>query len=383
MRAIAVGLVLLYHGYHEPFRGGFVGVDVFFVISGFLITGLLLSEQSTTGRISILRFYARRARRILPASALVVVVTIIFSYYLLGFIAGNAVADDAKWTAIFAANIHFGMLGTDYLGSQLPPSPLQHMWSLGVEEQFYLVWPAVFLLMVVLVRGVRHRSALATVLMVITAASFTWSIVQTSSNATWAYFSPFTRAWELALGALVAVLAPYLSRLTIKPVAEVIAAVGLLGIGLSAFMLTSATPYPGYAAALPVVGTAVLIGAGCANQTTVVGRVLSIRPMQWIGARSYSLYLWHWPVLIIAQEYVGHDLSVLQSTALLFGAVIATALTYALLENPVRRSRFLSKRTGLSLAVGAVLILGTIVFAQWQIASHYGSWNPLAQTSIV
>ena len=127
MRAVAVGLVVLYHGFHAPFTGGFVGVDVFFVISGFLITNLLLQEKARSGRISISRFYARRVRRILPAATLVVLVTVFAVYYWLGFIAGNQIADDAKWTAVFMANIHFGLLGTDYLGSQLRPSPLQHM----------------------------------------------------------------------------------------------------------------------------------------------------------------------------------------------------------------------------------------------------------------
>src|SRR5690349_16678617 len=198
LRAIAVGLVLAFHGYSEPFTGGFIGVDVFFVISGFLITSLLLRERLKKGRISILGFYARRVRRILPASALVVVCTVVATYHLLGFIAGNDVADDAKWTAAFAANIHFGLLGTNYLGSQLPPSPLQHMWSLGVEEQFYVVWPGLFLLLVVIVRGARHRNALAATLLLIVGLSLTWSVLETMSNATWAYFSPLTRAWELA-----------------------------------------------------------------------------------------------------------------------------------------------------------------------------------------
>src|ERR1700751_5309705 len=160
MRAVAVGLVVLYHGFHAPFTGGFVGVDVFFVISGFLITNLLLQEKTRNGRISISRFYARRVRRILPAATLVVLATVFAVYYWLGFIAGNQIADDAKWTAVFMANVHFGLLGTDYFGSQLLPSPLEHMWSLGVEEQFYLVWPGLFLGLVLLVRGERHRNAL-------------------------------------------------------------------------------------------------------------------------------------------------------------------------------------------------------------------------------
>ena len=184
MRAVAVGLVVLYHGFHAPFTGGFVGVDVFFVISGFLITDLLLQEEARNGRISISRFYARRVRRILPAATLVVLATVFAVYYWLGFIAGNQIADDAKWTAVFSANIHFGLLGIDYLGSQLPPSPLEHMWSLGVEEQFYLVWPGLVLGLVFLVRGERHRNALAVTLLGIIGASLGWSVIQTRSNAT-------------------------------------------------------------------------------------------------------------------------------------------------------------------------------------------------------
>ena len=214
MRAVAVGLVVLYHGFHAPFTGGFVGVDVFFVISGFLITSLLVHEKARTGRISISRFYARRVRRILPAATLVVLVVVFATFYWLGFIAGDQIADDAKWTAVFAANIHFGLLGIDYLGSQLRPSPLEHMWSLGVEEQFYLVWPALLLGLVLLVRGERHRNALAVTLLGIIGASLAWSVVETQSNATVAYFSPLTRAWELALGALVAVLSTRAARST-------------------------------------------------------------------------------------------------------------------------------------------------------------------------
>lgn len=376
LRAIAVGLVLVFHGFGSPVTGGFVGVDIFFVISGFLITSLLLAEQQKKGRISMAGFYARRVRRILPASALVVVVTVVATYYFLGFISGNDVAAAAKWTAVFAANIHFGIVQTDYFGSQMPPSPLQHMWSLGVEEQFYVVWPGVFLLLVLAVRGARHRNALAAALLLIIGVSFSWSVIQTTANPTWAYFSPLTRAWELALGALVAVLAPTIGRLGAGWLTQLIALCGLVGIGLSAFLLSPSMPYPGSAAALPVVSTALVIAAGCANDRTAVGRVLAVRPMQWVGARSYSLYLWHWPLLIIAAQYVGDDLSRWQNAGLLLLAVIASALTYRLVENPVRRAPFLASRTGLSLAVGAALILGTVLIAQCFIALHHGTWNP-------
>ena len=377
LRAIAVGLVLLFHGYGHPFTGGYVGVDVFFVISGFLITSLLLREYTKTGRVSILGFYARRVRRILPASAAAVIATVLVSYHFLGFIAGNEIANDAKWTAVFAANIHFGLLGTDYLGSQLPPSPLQHMWSLGVEEQFYVVWPGLFLLLVLFAR--RHRSALAAGLLVIIGASLVWSTIQTRSDATWAYFSPLTRAWELALGALVAVLALVVSRAWPAWLIELCSVVGLAFILVSAFTLNSSTHYPGSAVALPVVSAGLLIAAGCVNPATLVGRALAIRPMQWIGARSYSLYLWHWPILIIAEQRVRHPLSAIQNSGLLLAALVVTAFTYRLVENPVRRSGVLANRTGLTLATGAVLIIVTVGIAQWQIATHYGTWNLLPE----
>jgi peptidoglycan/LPS O-acetylase OafA/YrhL len=381
MRAVAVGLVLLYHGFHAPFTGGFVGVDVFFVISGFLITNLLLHEKARTGGISVSRFYARRVRRILPAATLVVLATVFASYRWLGFIAGNEIADDAKWAAVFTANIHFGLLGTDYLGSKLPPSPLQHMWSLGVEEQFYLVWPALLLALMVLVKGARQRIALAISLPVIIGVSVAWSVIQTGSNATWAYFSPLTRAWELALGALVAVLATVAARVRPSWLIELLSLCGIGGIIVSALVLNSSTHYPGSAVILPVVSTALLIAAGCANPRTLVGRALAVGPMQWIGARSYSLYLWHWPFLIIAAEYLGHDLSAMQSTGLLVLAVAATAITYRLIENPVRGARVLATRTTLTLAIGVVLIVVTVATAQWQIATHYGTWN-LLTTSV-
>jgi peptidoglycan/LPS O-acetylase OafA/YrhL len=381
LRAIAVGLVLMFHAYGTPFSGGFVGVDVFFVISGFLITDILVREHSTTGRVSILGFYGRRVRRILPASALVVVATVIATYSFLGFLTGNDVAVAAKWTAVFAANVHFGFVGTDYFGSRLPPSPLLHMWSLGVEEQFYLVWPALFLVLVLIARGTGHRRALAASLIAIIAASLVWSVVQTSADPTWAYFSPFTRAGELGVGALVAVLGPAIhQRLKPRWAAEVLAACGLAGIASGALVLNSSTPYPGAVIAWPVISTALVIAAGCTEIQTLVERCLSLRPMQWLGARSYSLYLWHWPILTIAAQYVVHPMSGWQTTGLLLLTVMASTLTYRLVENPVRRARSLIARPKLSLALGAGLIAITIALAQSLIAHHGGTWNIFEST---
>jgi peptidoglycan/LPS O-acetylase OafA/YrhL len=210
LRAVAVLLVVFYHAGVNWLSGGYVGVDVFFVISGFVITGLLLRERGAPGRVSLVSFYGRRSRRIIPAATLVIVVTVVITYARVGVVFGAQTATDARWTAVFLANFHFASLGTNYLTARLPPSPLQNFWSLAVEEQFYLVYPTVFLL----IAGIRShwslRARLSVGLVIVIAASFALSVFQTTSSPTVAYFSPFTRAWELALGALVAVSTEWL-----------------------------------------------------------------------------------------------------------------------------------------------------------------------------
>ena len=162
LRAVAVLLVVLYHAGLHGLSGGYVGVDVFFVISGFVITGLLLRERGTSGRTSLIGFYGRRSRRIIPAATLVIIVTVMMTYSRVGVVFGNQTATDARWTAVFLANFHFASIGTNYLTAQLPPSPLQNFWSLAVEEQFYLVYPTLFLL----VAGIRTRVSVQTRLFV-------------------------------------------------------------------------------------------------------------------------------------------------------------------------------------------------------------------------
>jgi peptidoglycan/LPS O-acetylase OafA/YrhL len=213
LRAVAVLLVVFYHANVPKVTGGFVGVDVFFVISGFVITGLLLREHRSTARTSILNFYARRFRRILPAATLVILVVVSASYLALGQVSGNTVADDGRWAAVFLSNFHFEAVGTNYFTAKLPPSPLQNFWSLSVEEQFYVVYPTLFLVVARLKGRLSLQVKMAIVLVMVIVASYWLSVVQTASQPTAAYFSPFTRAWELALGALVAVATPWLKRI--------------------------------------------------------------------------------------------------------------------------------------------------------------------------
>ena len=237
LRAVAVLLVVLGHAGVRFLHGGFVGVDVFFVLSGFLITGILLAEAREQGSISLVNFYARRARRILPAAALTLVVTELVAAFLLNFVRAREVVWDSLFSAAFAANFRFAERGTDYFAQAQPPSPLLHFWSLGVEEQFYLVWPA--LLSIVLFASARSRrrrglgrwqhGRLLFVVVVLAGASLWWSVRLTGDLPAAAYFSPFTRAWELGLGAALAVAASALVR--VPPVCRLVMGwAGLLAI---------------------------------------------------------------------------------------------------------------------------------------------------------
>jgi peptidoglycan/LPS O-acetylase OafA/YrhL len=370
LRAVAVALVVLFHAGVPRITGGYVGVDVFFVISGYVITGVLLRERAGSGRNSILAFYGRRSRRIIPAATLVIIATVLASYHWLGFIFGGDTAQDGRAAATFWVNFHFISVGTNYLASQLPPSPLQNYWSLSVEEQFYVVFPALFIAVAaVKIKHVDYRHQLSVVLVAAAIVSFWWSVVQTSSNSTAAYFSPFTRAWELALGALVAINAHHAARLP-RQVWAFISWIGLAGILLAAFHYTSATLYPGSAVALPVLSTAAVIAGGTTGFRFGAETILGLPPFQWLGKISYSLYLWHWPLLIIPMEFAGHPLSLKDNMGWVAIALVISAITYLLIENPIRHARVLRRSSGFSLGLGFILIATSVAVTTIEIASH-------------
>jgi peptidoglycan/LPS O-acetylase OafA/YrhL len=369
LRAVAVALVVLYHAHVPGIRGGYVGVDVFFVLSGFLITGLLLREREVSNGTSLLGFYARRARRILPAVFVVIVATVLASYFWQGYVQGNRTADDARWASVFMANIHFGAIGTTYLGSMLPPSPTQQLWSLSVEEQFYVVWPTLLMITAAIGRRFSLRSRLAGVLSVIVISSYVWSIVETHQNGTWAYFSPLTRAWELAIGGLVAVGTPQLAKLG-RRFSNALSWIGVAMIIFSALWFTEATSFPGSLVAIPVVGSVLFIAAGCSYSDSGVAVLLRNRPVQWVGAVSYSLYLWHWPILTIAYERVGHQLALAENLGLVAISVVFAAGSYYLVENPVRFGKFFTRHSVRSIALGIVLIAASFALCTWEIHDH-------------
>ena len=356
LRAVAVLLVVSAHVLGVP-RGGYVGVDVFFVVSGFLITGLLVDEHARTGRIDLREFYARRARRLLPAAALVLAVTNLLAWLVLSGERARQVLSDGLWAGAFLANARFAALGTDYFDETRPPSPVQHFWSLAVEEQFYLVWPCVLL---VLLTSLRRRLGVLVVVAAVTAASFAWSVAATATDATAAYFSTPVRAWELGAGALLALAVRAGLPRPGRRAGTALAWAGLTGITAAALLLDERTPFPGSAAALPVAGTLlVLVGASA--------HPLLVHPVATrLGGLSYSLYLWHWPVGVIAAALLGPG-PVRTVTVLVLSFALALASS-ALVEEPVRRSRWLSRRPragtrrparpAVAVLAGAALLVG-------------------------
>jgi peptidoglycan/LPS O-acetylase OafA/YrhL len=388
LRAIAVALVVLYHANVPGLTGGYVGVDVFFVISGFVITGLLLRERSATGRTSVLNFYARRCRRILPAATLVILATVVAAYVAIGVIIGTTTADDGRWAAVFLANFHFAAVGTSYLTANRPPSPLQNFWSLAVEEQFYFVYPTLFLV-IARTKAVRIslRTRLAVVLGLVIVGSYWLSVTQTSSNPTSAYFSPFTRAWELALGALVAVSTTWLKDDLPARTAALFTWCGLAAIAISAFVFDSQTAYPGSLVAIPVVGAALVIAGGAPVPTGGAELLLGRSPFRWLGRLSYSLYLWHWPILVIAAERVGKNVLPLgDNVVLLVIAVLVSMATYRLVENPIRHWRLPATTSvvfGVSLALATVLFLSLLIGYQDSSATGPPKVVPAADASSV
>lgn len=370
LRAVAVLAVVLFHAGVPGVPGGFVGVDVFFVVSGFLITGLLWREVRDAGTVRLARFYGARARRLLPAGTVVLVVTAAAAAWLLPPLQARAVLGDAVASALYAGNYRFAVQGTDYLAADTSPSPVQHYWSLGVEEQFYLVWPALLILTAWLVhrrRGTpspheRSVTPFVLVLGMVAALSFTLSYVWTEALPAWAFFSLPSRAWELAVGGLVALTVGWWRGVPAPPAAAVSWA-GLALIVAGCVRLGESTPYPGVAALLPVLGAALVVGGGCARPRWGAGRVLALAPLRAVGRLSYSWYLWHWPVLLLAPSLVGGPLDLggrLAAAALAAGLAM---LTLHVVENPIRFARPLRRSAGRSLLLGGSVTAAGVAVA--------------------
>lgn len=380
LRAVAVVIVVAYHAGLPFISGGFVGVDLFFVLSGYLIIGLLVAELTRTNTVNLTEFWARRARRILPASALVIVATVWFASYLSPS-EGKNVGEDGMWATLFSANWRFAQQQTDYLTQDRDPSPLLHYWSLGVEEQFYVLVPLVFIAVAWFVKRrsgtvteVSARRVLAVVLTVVIVASLAYCVHETTTNQPYAYFGTPARAWQLAAGGLLAVAQPWLPELT-RRAGTAIAASGaaLLAVsmvGLSEGGQTLGQVYPSWLAVGPTLAGILLVYGGTGGG--VIAEALSCRPLTAIGDISYSLYLWHWPALVLGAQYFKSD-SLGVRLACVCVAVVLSVITYTVIENPVRQWTVLRRRFAPKVSVVAGLAL---VIAILPVSHQAAAYSP-------
>jgi len=348
LRAVAVGSVVLDHLVHWP-SGGFVGVDIFFVISGFLITGILLKEFESTGTISFANFYRRRIRRIVPAATVTLTVAAIAAMLLLSTGAARSAVFDAVAGFFSVANWRLAIAGADYFQQGSAPSPVQHFWSLSVEEQFYFVWPALMLVSLVGVtrlasrlrgRPYSPRTIVRTVLGLLIGASFAWALFESVTNPAFAYFSTLSRAWELGLGALLAVSSGLFVGAP-RVVRTLMAYAGLIGILISFFLISSASLFPAPSALLPVLSTVLVIASGIGEEPTNV-RVLRNKLMTSVGDISYSLYLWHFPVIVLLAAIIPAPSRAHVALSLILMFVLAIG-SYYLVELPFTKSPFLDR----------------------------------------
>lgn len=360
LRAVAVLLVVLHHAGVKFLPGGYVGVDVFFVLSGFFITSQLWKSLESKGKIMFLNFYSRRARRLLPTASLVLIVTTFASLFFLP----PLMLHETGWDVIAATwnvgNIRFSALATDYLTADANRSPVLHYWSLAVEEQFYLFWPLLILLTGRIWRRrysesstpmTMARAAVALVLVAI--LSFVASVALTGVNQPIAFFNLPTRAWEFAIGGLLA-LGDKRFTLISKSLRAFLGWFGLVAILVSSLLFTYETRFPGWIALIPALGTAGIIFSSGAGPSGI----LSTSPMRAIGRWSYSYYLWHWPFLVFAGALVhGSEIPVSVNMLLMVIALVVAGVTYKFFENPLRRNKWLERKNIRGLAMALIVLV--------------------------
>jgi peptidoglycan/LPS O-acetylase OafA/YrhL len=384
LRALAVGLVIVYHLRPEWLPGGFVGVDVFFVISGYLIIGTLTGELRRTGTIRLREFYARRIRRLLPAASVVLLSTVLVTWLLLPISRWPAIMSDVLTSSLNIQNWALAAKAADYAHATAAVSPVQHFWSLSVEEQFYLVIPLVLLCCARLAHrsGPKAARRAVTAVAIVTAASFVFSVVYSELDHGRAYFVTPTRMWELGLGGLAAMT---VYRIRLKGgVRLILGWGGFAAVVVSSFLLSTAMAFPGYIALLPTLGTVGLLLAGVVAADQRVARpetavVLGLQPLRYLGDISYSLYLWHWPVIVVVLQLTGNtELSRRQAAGALVLSLALAVVSKHLVEDAFRGGRAVSPpfrlrmpRRRSAYLLGAAMIAMTTVSAAvpWQYAS--------------
>ncbi len=361
LRAVAIVLVVAFHAGVPHLGGGFIGVDVFFVISGYLITRNLLSESNRSGGVSLSTFWAKRIRRLVPALALMVVVVLLAAAVVLPAPEWGQTAADGRAAALYVSNIAYANQSTDYFAGDLDSSLFLHTWSLSVEEQFYLVWPVAVALACLAVRRRRGHipGALGAVFGVVLVGSFALDLVLTGDGSPNAFFGLPSRAWEFAAGGLLAVLT--LRRGIRSPVTgSVLVAAGGALLAFGTIVIHSGTPYPGAWALIPVTGTlAVILGGGNAGDSNPLSTSLAMRPAQWVGRVSYTWYLWHWPMILLAVDWLDRpELSVRLGAAV--AALGVAAVVHHRFETPLRFAPWLVRSRWRTYAFGAVTTLAVV-----------------------
>ena len=367
LRALAVVLVVLAHANVPHLGGGYIGVDVFFVISGYVITELLRRQPDASIRKNLAGFYSRRIRRIVPASSVVLVATVVAAYYWLGPATRVPLLSDVRWSEFFAANWRLIQTSSSYFIPGVPPSLVTQYWSLGVEEQFYIIFPLIVFTVAMLFAARRRPLALAVVLGAAIIASSWWSIHLTGINATEAYYSPFTRFWELALGGILTLAPASWARRTPR-LNAVLGTLAIVVVALSAFWLTDLSVYPGSLAWWPCAGAAVLLWTGQASARGGPASWLSWRPVTYVGDVSYSFYLWHYAWLMLPLQYATTPMAPWSRLLQVLGAFVCAVISYHFLENPIRHSKWLDARPWASLG----LLLG-FLGAVYAVTVIYGA----------
>jgi len=362
LRGLAVLLVVAYHAQLPFVSGGYVGVDVFFVLSGYLITGLLLREFEKSGRISLLQFYARRTRRLLPAATVMLLATLWLGWFLLAPYEQQRFTGTAIATAAYASNVWFAKEATNYLASDTGANPLLHTWSLAVEEQFYIVWPLLLWATLKLGPAAGRRTRSVTIMLLIAAVSLGGCIWLTRFVQSLAFFASPTRAWEFAAGGLAwfATLPETIS----ERYRSALSWAGLAAIVVSAFEFGPGTTFPGVAATLPVIGTAAVVSASSADAVQGGSKALATRPLIWLGRLSYSWYLWHWPLLLVGHT-LHHDFSIGYRVAYAVVSLAIAWVTFRVIEHPIRASQRIAMRPRAWLAVAAGLTMVSVTTALW------------------
>lgn len=349
LRALAVLAVVLYHLWPNRLPGGYVGVDVFFVISGYLITSHMYREIQQTGRVALFQFWARRVRRLLPASIFVLAVSLLGVFLWLPATVWEVSARQVAASALYVQNWILANDAVDYSAMHNDATVAQHYWSLSVEEQFYLAWPVILMGVLFLARwtakrpGITHMPSTRTILVVgislVGAVSLAYSIFLTAQSQATAYFVTPTRVWEFAAGALVSLV--FHDRQFTGRLSSLLAWVGIAMICISSFAYGAATPFPGWTAALPVAGTALILVFAGGGARLAPAWWLSRRPMIFLGDVSYGLYLWHWPLIVLGPYILGQGLGLAGKVLVLLLSVLLAWLTKIVVEDPLRRGKLL------------------------------------------